>query len=147
MTATLRKAIEAELVLEDNDLARGINRGLQTALKHVDAYDARITSALDARKAEGKKTGGNSPYGYTAAPDGTLSECAEEQAVIDVVQRLRLDQQLSLRAVVKELWDRRMRPRKRPDGTRPRRFDPTQIRRIAARLLEQRDTAILKGHD
>jgi hypothetical protein len=103
----------------------------------------RITKALAERK-QGKKTGGDTPYGYQLGLDGeTLIEDEAEQAVIAEAVRLR-DQGLSLRKIAKELWRKRLRPRavpgqkRRPLKTRRAgEFDPTQIRR----MIEARKTA------
>lgn len=107
-----------------------------------ESHHARITDALAERKSEGKKTGGDVPYGYRLEPDGeTLVEDAAEQKVIAEAIRLR-DQGLSLRRIARELWKKKMRPRPVPGQLRRRltskragEFDPTQIRR----MLEVRD--------
>ncbi len=95
-----------------------------------------IADALAKRKSEGKKTGGDVPYGYRLAPDGeTLVADAGEQFVIAEVIRLH-EASFSLRGIVRELWKKKLRPRiipgrrPRPKGRRIGEFDPTQIRRM-----------------
>ena len=117
---------------------RGAYRELRAAYDDLhDRHHARITDALADRKADGKKTGGDVPYGYRLEADGeTLVEDAAEQAVIAEAARLRA-QGLSLRRIARELWKQRMRPRPVPRGKRRNltskragEFDPTQIRRM-----------------
>lgn len=149
------------LVLEEDELEKVSLQSLRDAYKKLHSsykelhatyldlhkrHHERITEALADRKEEGKKTGGDVPYGYKLAKDGeTLIEEEAEQAVIAEAVRLR-QQGLSLRRIAQELWKRKMRPRKvlnlRPGRVlktkRPGEFDPTQIKRMieahAARL-------------
>lgn len=103
----------------------------------IKRHHDRISDALAARKEQGKKTGGDVPYGYRLSSDNeTLIEDEAEQAVIAEAVRLR-KQGFSLRQIARELWKQRLRPRLIPGGKRrdlkTRRsgeFDPTQIRRM-----------------
>jgi hypothetical protein len=109
--------------------------------QYVDLHERhheRITEALADRKDDGKKTGGDVPYGYRLDSDGeTLLEDAAEQAVIAEAVRLR-EQGLSLRRIAQELWKKKLRPRpvpkeRRRGSLKTKRFgefDPTQIRRM-----------------
>jgi hypothetical protein len=112
-------------------------------------HHERITEALADRKEEGKKTGGDVPYGYRLDSDGeTLIKDEAEQAVIAEVVRLR-GQRFSFRRIVQELWKQQLRPRpisekkrrrmkgQRLKGRRRGEFDPTQIRR----MIEARKSA------
>lgn len=120
---------------------RAAYRELRAA--YVDLHERhheRIAEALAERKEDGKKTGGDVPYGYRLDSDKeTLIEDAAEQAVIAEAVRLRA-QGLSLRRIAQELWKKKLRPRPVPKGRRRGRpktkrfgeFDPTQIRRMIA---------------
>ena len=99
-------------------------------------HHGRITDALAERKSEGKKTGGDVPYGHRLGPDGeALIEDEAEQRVIAEALKLR-EEGLSLRKIARELWKKRMRPRpvpgrkRRLQSKRAGEFDPTQIRRM-----------------
>lgn len=107
-------------------------------LKLHELHHERITEALAERRDEGKKTGGDVPYGYRLDEDGeTLIEDKAEQAVIAEAVRLR-EQGLSLRRIAQELWKQKLRPRLIPKSRRRGvakikrfgEFDPTQIRRM-----------------
>lgn len=55
-----------------------------------EAIGERTKGALQAKRRQGKKTGGDVPYGYDLAKDGeTLVENADEQAIIHRAQRHR----------------------------------------------------------
>ncbi len=105
----------------------------------IKRHHDRISDALAARKEQGKKTGGDVPYGYRLSSDNeTLIEDEAEQAVIAEAVRLR-EQGFSLRQIARELWKQRLRPRLIPGRARrvlktrhPGEFDPTQIRRMIA---------------
>lgn len=101
-------------------------------------HHERITDALADRKEDGKKTGGDVPYGYRLDTDNeTLVEDPAEQAVIAEAVRLR-DQGLSLRRIAKELYKQKRRPRPVPQerqrgSLKTKRFgefDPTQVKRM-----------------
>lgn len=131
----------------DDAAVAAATRGVLTAayrelrdayLKLHELHHERITEALAERKDEGKKTGGDVPYGYRLDEDGeTLIEDKAEQAVIAEVVRLR-EQGLSLRRIAQELWKQQLRPRPIPKNRRRGvaklkrfgEFDPTQIRRM-----------------
>lgn len=118
---------------------RAAYKDLRTAyIKLHERHHERITEALDERRDEGKKTGGDIPYGYRLDADGeTLLEDEAEQTVITEAVRLR-EQGWSLRRIAQELWKKKMRPRSVPKERRRRalktkrfgEFDPTQIRRM-----------------
>lgn len=133
-------------VLEDPALDVATLKELRAAYRELrgayldlhERHHERITDALADRRDEGKKTGGDVPYGYRLDADGeTLVEDAAEQAVIAEVVRLRA-QGLSLRRIAQELWKKKMRPRPVPKERRRGQlktkrfgeFDPTQIRRM-----------------
>lgn len=133
-------------LLPDHALDAATREDLCTAYRRLrDAYvalharhHARIIDALAARRDDGKKTGGDVPYGYRLEADGeTLVEDASEQAVITAAVRLR-GQGLSLRRIAQELWKLKLRPRpvprvRRRGSLKTKRFgefDPTQIKRM-----------------
>lgn len=124
----LREQILAEMVpVEENDFARGVNKGLREALRIVDSHDcaATIKAALDELRAKGMKTGGDVPYGYRRAEEGSkkMVEDEGEQAVIALARQLRKAGK-KLREIADELRRRGKRTRDK------KRFDPTQIRRM-----------------
>ena len=144
--AAAESAPPEPVLLEDPAVDASTLKELRVAYRELRAayvelherHHERITDALADRKDEGKKTGGDVPYGYRLDEDGeTLIEDAAEQAVISEVVKLRA-QGLSLRRIAQELWKQKLRPRRVP---RERRrgslktkrfgeFDPTQIRRM-----------------
>jgi len=132
--------------LEDREVDGATLKELHTAYKelrtaYVDLHKRhheRITDALADRKEEGKKTGGDVPYGYRLDSDNeTLIEDESEQAVIAEAVRLR-EEGLSLRRIARELWKQKLRPRpvprdRRRGALKTKRFgefDPTQIKRM-----------------
>lgn len=133
-------------ILEDRVVDEATLKELRAAYRELrgaylelhERHHERITDALADRRDEGKKTGGDVPYGYRLDADGeTLIEDDAEQAVIAEAVRLR-EQGLSLRRVAQELWKKKMRPRPVPKERRRGQlktkrfgeFDPTQIRRM-----------------
>lgn len=118
---------------------RAAYRELRSAYAALyEKHHGRIIEALADLKEEGKKTGGDVPYGYRLGDDGeTLVEDETEQAVIAEAVRLR-EQGLSLRRIARELWRQKIRPRpvpreRRRGSLKTKRhgeFDPTQIRRM-----------------
>lgn len=138
--------LKAPTLLEDVTISTGPVQNLRDAYRELRTaylalharHHARITEALADRKDEGKKTGGDVPFGYRLDEDGeTLLEDEGEQAVIAEAVRLR-EQGLSLRRIAQELWKKKMRPRpipkeRRRGSLKTKRFgefDPTQIRRM-----------------
>ena len=138
--------LSAPTILEDAAIDKGPVQSLRDAYRELRAayvelhkrHHERIDEGLAERREEGKKTGGDVPYGYRLADDGeTLIENEAEQAVIAEAVRLR-EEGLSLRRIAQELWKRKLRPRPVPKerrrGTlktkRFGEFDPTQIRRM-----------------
>jgi hypothetical protein len=128
-------AIDAAPVKE----LRAAYRDLRDAYRDLyEKHHGRIVDALSDRRDDGKKTGGDVPYGYRLDEDGeTLLEDAAEQAVIAEAVRLR-EEGLSLRRIAKELWKQKLRPRPVPKERRRGslatkrfgEFDPTQIKRM-----------------
>jgi len=133
-------------ILDDAAIDKGPVQSLRDAYKELRAayvelhrrHHARIDEGLAERRDDGKKTGGDVPYGYRLAEDNeTLIEDEAEQAVIAEAVRLR-EQGLSLRKIAKELWKQKLRPRtvpkeRRRGALKTKRFgefDPTQIRRM-----------------
>ena len=118
---------------------RGAYRELRSAYEALyEKHHERITEALAGRKDEGKKTGGDVPYGYRLDTDNeTLIEDEAEQAVIAEAVRLR-EEGLSLRRIAQALWKQKLRPRavpkeRRRGALKTKRFgefDPTQIKRM-----------------
>jgi DNA invertase Pin-like site-specific DNA recombinase len=62
----------------------------------------RTTEAMHHLKTQGRKTGGDVPYGFTVTADGTLVADADEQALLDAIRNAR-QRGLSQLAVVGEL--------------------------------------------
>jgi len=135
-------------ILEDAAIEKGPVQNLRDRYKELRAayvelhkrHHERITEALADRKEEGKKTGGDVPYGYRLDKDNeTLIEDEAEQAVIAEAVRLR-EQGLSFRRIAEALWKQKLRPRpvpkeRRRGSLKTKRFgefDPTQIRRMIA---------------
>jgi hypothetical protein len=134
---TLRDALQGLVVrCEETEYATGYNQGLVEAMKLVDERDraarsanigtlalddlriayrelhdlhnATIAAALAALRADGKKTGGDVPYGFRVDKDGqTLLEDEHEQAVILEARELHAAG-YSLRGIARELWNKRM---------------------------------------
>lgn len=134
------------VILEDAAIEKGPVQNLRDAYKELRAAYAElhrrhhesINEGLADRRDEGKKTGGDVPYGYRLDKDNeTLIEDEAEQAVIAEAVRLR-EQGLSFRRVAQELWKQKLRPRPVPrervrGSLKTKRFgefDPTQIRRM-----------------
>jgi DNA invertase Pin-like site-specific DNA recombinase len=87
-----------------------------------EAIGERTKEALQHKKRNGEKLGGECPYGYTVVA-GKLVEDAAEQAMLTVIRRYRAEG-LSLRAITTELTRQGYRTRK---GTA---FQITQIVRL-----------------
>jgi site-specific DNA recombinase len=83
----------------------------------------RTTEAMHHLKTQGRKTGGDVPYGFTAAADGTLVADGDEQALLDAIRNAR-QRGLSQRGVVAELMLQGFTTRK---GTA---FSLMQVQRI-----------------
>ena len=140
-------------ILEDIAVEAATLKELRTAYRELRAaygdlharHHARIIEALADLKEEGKKTGGDVPYGYRLADDAeTLLEDETEQKVIAEVVELRA-QGMSFRRIAQELWKKKLRPRPVPKvrgRLKTKRFgvfDPTQIRRMI-KAHEERTT-------
>ena len=123
----LRDEIEALLIYEENDYAKGWNAALREARDLVDRHLINIgdgtAAALTELRAEGKKTGGHMPYGYRTDRDGTLRELPAEQKVITAAKKLHA-RGLSLRAITRTL-NERFEPR-----VGAKCFYPSQVRRM-----------------
>jgi DNA invertase Pin-like site-specific DNA recombinase len=120
---------------EETEHARGFNAGIQAALELLARHeqDRQLLSrrGLKQRKADGKKTGGDVPYGYQLAADGeTLRANLDEQRVIVKVRKLRPNH--SLRAIARKLKEARIFPRSYDpqDPTSISEFQAVQIRRM-----------------
>lgn len=88
-----------------------------------EAIGERTKDALRHKKQTGKKTGGYTPFGYSAASDGTLVENADEMPIVRRVQRYQAEG-LSVRKIANQLA---------LDGITNRRGQPlhfTQVQRI-----------------
>lgn len=116
LRASLRADI-AKLVVEpeDGDHAIGFNAAIREVLAIFDHHERdrkkRSAHALAQRTKEGKKTGGDVPYGFVLADDGeTLLEALAEQRVISAARKLRSEGH-SLREVARLLATRKMFPR------------------------------------
>ena len=90
----------------------------------------RTTDALHHIKRQGRKTGGDVPYGFTAAADGTLVADVEEQAMLEAIRTAR-QRGYSQRQVVAELASQGFTTRK---GT------PLILRQVQ-RIMEQAQIA------
>lgn len=90
-----------------------------------EAIGERTAAAMQHKAASGEYTGGEAPYGYSVAADGSLEAVDAEQAVIVVARGLRVAG-LSLRAVAAELDRQGLRART------GRSFAATQIARMVA---------------
>lgn len=125
----------ALLKAEETEHARGFNAGIQAALELLARHeqDRQLLSrrGLKQRKVEGKKTGGDVPYGYQLAADGaTLLANLDEQRVIAKVRKLRPNH--SLRAIARKLKEAGIFPRSYDpqDPTSASEFQAVQIRRM-----------------
>jgi hypothetical protein len=92
---------ESDSAIEAED--DGWNDAIGAVLEILDKHAAKTTAALEQRRAAGKWTGGNIPYGRQLAPDGeTLIAHPEEQAVIKLAKQLRASGQ-TFRQIAHEL--------------------------------------------
>lgn len=123
------------LKAEETEHARGFNAGIHAALdlltRHEQDRQLRSKSALKQRTVDGKKNGGDVPYGYRLADDGeTLLERLDEQKVIAKARKWRPNH--SLRAIARKLKAERLFPRnydpKNPNS--PDEFQAVQIQRM-----------------
>lgn len=134
-TSPWRDDLVALLKSEETEHARGFNAGVHAALelltRHEQDRQLRSKSALKQRKVDGKKNGGDVPYGYQLADDGeTLLERIDEQRVIAKARKWR--PQHSLRAIARKLREERLFPRNYDpkDPKSPREFQAVQIQRM-----------------
>jgi hypothetical protein len=130
-----RADLVALLKAEKTEHARGFNAGIQAALELLARHeqDRQLLSkkGLKQRKVEGKKTGGDVPYGYQLAADGeTLLANLDEQRVIAKVRKLRPNH--SLRAIARKLKEAGIFPRSYDpqDPASASEFQAVQIRRM-----------------
>ena len=132
-----RADLVALLKAEETEHARGFNAGIQAALELLARHeqDRQLLSrrGLRRRKVEGKKTGGDVPYGYQLAADGeTLRENHDEQCVIAKVRELHPN--YSLRGIARKLKEAGIFPRnydsRNLDSTSE--FQAVQIQRMLA---------------
>jgi hypothetical protein len=134
-----RADLVALLKVEETEHAQGFNAGIQAALELLarHEHDRQLLSrlGLKQRKIEGKKTGGDVPYGYQLAADGaTLLANLDEQRVIAKVRMFRPNH--SLRAIARKLKEAGIFPRNYDprDPNTPREFQAVQIRRMLDQL-------------
>jgi len=125
---SLRAELSRLVRVENTALASSYNEALRDAIAIVDRHEQlrkkRSAHAIARRKAEGKKIGGDLPYGYAVGPDNeTLVENPEEQRVMAAARKLR-GAGNSLRVVARKLMERRMLSR---EGTE---FHAAQIKRM-----------------
>lgn len=125
---SLRAELAALVVAGDDDRSVGYNAAIGDVLKVIDRHEIdrqkRSARAIARRKAQGKKIGGDMPYGYELAPDGeTLRESPGEQRVIKEARKLRAAGH-SLREVARRLAARNMFPREGDE------FHAAQIKRM-----------------
>lgn len=125
---SLRDELEALRVDGTSEGDIGYNAAIEDVLAIVDRHEherqTRSAHAIARRKSEGKKIGGDVPYGYELSPDGeTLQTSATEQRVIAAARSLR-DEGHSLREVGRRLLARGLFPR---EG---REFHAAQIKRM-----------------
>jgi len=124
---------------ETIDTSSGCGRFVLGILAHVaelesDLASERTLEAMAGLRAAGRKTGGESPYGYRVSKSGKLAKVASEQRVIEAMRGLRKGG-LSLRRIVEVLDAEGMRRR---DG-KP--FKLTQVVRILEREERERVAA------
>jgi DNA invertase Pin-like site-specific DNA recombinase len=130
---TEQKQIEVSLrgelaALASPDRAAPYNAAIADVLtifdRHEQVRKKRSARAITQLKNDGKKTGGDLPYGFELAPDGeTLRKCVAEQKIIAAAKKLRSEGH-SLREVARRLAARNMFPR---EGDL---FHAAQVRRI-----------------
>ncbi len=125
---SLRAELAALIIPENSDHTVGYNTALRDVLAIFDHHEhdrkKRSARALAKRKNEGKKTGGDLPYGYELASDGeTLRESPAEQRVIAAARKLKAEG-YSLREIGRRLVTRNMFPR---EGDK---FHAAQIKRL-----------------
>ena len=95
-----------------------------------EAISERTTDALHHLKSQGRKTGGDVPYGFTVTADGTLVADGEEQAMLQAIRTAR-QRGYAQRQVVSELAQQGFTTRK---GT------PLILRQVQ-RIMEQAQIA------
>jgi DNA invertase Pin-like site-specific DNA recombinase len=79
-----------------------VNVLMSVAQWEREAIGERTRDALHHKKTRGEKLGGDVPYGYQVAPNGTLHPDPHEQAMLALIRQWRGDG-LSLRAITTEL--------------------------------------------
>lgn len=98
---------------ESNDPSAVLMRRLIDSFSEYErlVISARTRAALDAKRRRGERVSGLVPFGYALASDGrTLLVDAEEQQVIELIQRLR-QEGLSLPAIAEDLNRRELHTR------------------------------------
>jgi hypothetical protein len=130
-----RADLVALLKAEETEHARGFNAGIQAALELLARHeqDRQLLSrrGLKQRKVEGKKTGGDVPYGYQLAADGaTLLANLDEQRAIVMARKLHSNH--SLRGIARKLKEAGIFPRSynSQDSASASEFQAVQIRRM-----------------
>jgi hypothetical protein len=134
----VREEIRGLLQPPDTERALGFNEGLNKAVAILDRHeeDRRRLSAraIKRRKVEGKKIGGDVPYGYELGSDGeTLQLSTSEQRVIATARKLQAS--YSLREVARRLKARGMFPREKQRNDE---FHAAQIKRMTDETNEKK---------
>jgi DNA invertase Pin-like site-specific DNA recombinase len=75
-----------------------------------EAISERTTVAMQQLRAEGKYTGGRTPFGYELGPNGELVQSQREQEAIQQAQALRRDK-MPLRKIASTLYERGFKSR------------------------------------
>lgn len=133
-TRSLRAELAALVIPGDSDHAVGYNTAIHDILAIFDRHEherkKRSARAIAQRKDEGKKIGGDLPYGQEIAPDKeTLQASAYEQRVIATARKLRAS--YSLREVARRLKKQKLYPREFLQGLSKRdEFHAAQIKRM-----------------
>lgn len=133
----MRSELAALIVVSDDARSKGYNDALRDVSAILDRYERdrqkRSARAITRRKSEGKKVGGDVPYGFELGPDGeTLQESRAERRVIAAARALRaIDGDISLREIARRLKKQGMFPREfiRKTSTNDE-FHAAQIQRM-----------------
>lgn len=131
---SLRAELAKLVLAEDDARAADYNAALRDVsailARHERDRKKRSASAIAQRKSQGKKIGGDLPYGYELASDGeTLQKSTYEQRVIASARKLRAD--YSLREVARRLKKQRLFPREfLQDISKRDEFHAAQIKRM-----------------
>lgn len=125
---SLRAAVQGLAKRDPTPQAAIFNSALGEVLKIIDQHEQerqrRSAEKLEQLQQEGKRVGGDLPYGFSLAVDGvTLCEHPGEQRAIKLARQLRAEG-LSLRKIARKLLTKGMIPREGDE------FHATQIKRM-----------------